>query len=66
MALSLIPEDAGAVVWVLFVASIVFAVVAYRMIQKVAAELPEVDEEAVEEEAPVEGAENAETEQTAE
>ena len=47
-------------------ASIVFAVVAYRMIQKVAAELPEVDEEAVEEEAPVEGAENAETEQTAE
>ena len=66
MALSLIPEDAGAVVWVLFVASIVFAVVAYRMIQKVAAELPGMEEETVAAEPPVEAVEEAFTDTTRE
>lgn len=44
MALSLIPEDASVVVWVLFAVSIVGAFFAYKMIVKVTAEIPKIDE----------------------
>ncbi len=66
MALSLIPEEAGAVVWGLFVASIVLVVVAYRMILKVAAELPVMEEETVGAEEPMETVEEAVTDTTME
>ena len=66
MAMSLIPEDAGAIVWILFAASIVFAVVAYHMIQKIAAELPGIEEETVAAEPPVEAVEEAVTDTTRE
>jgi len=47
MALSLIPEEAGVVVLVLFVASIVGAIFAYKMIVKIVAEIPQMEEEIV-------------------
>lgn len=45
MALSLIPEDAAAVVWVLFVVGIVAAFFAYKMIVKITADIPRIEEE---------------------
>lgn len=58
MALSLIPEDASVVVLVLFVASIVVAVLMYKQIMKVTAGIPKLEEfgEAEETEMPVEQA----------
>lgn len=50
MALSLIPEDASVLLWVLFAASIVGAYFAYKMVVKVTAEIPRIKEEAVVEE----------------
>ena len=66
MAMSLIPEDAGAIVWILFAASIVFAVVAYHMIQKIATKLPGMEEETVAAGPPVEAVEEAVTDTTRE
>lgn len=44
MALSLIPEEAEVVVWILFAASIAGAFFAYKMIVKITAEIPRVEE----------------------
>ena len=55
MALSLIPEDAAVVIWILFVVSIVLAYFAYKMIVKITAEIPKIEEaEVAQEEVPVE------------
>lgn len=63
MALSLIPEDAAVVVWILFAVSIVGAFFAYKMIVKITVDIPRIEETPVaaevvaEEEAPVEATE---------
>lgn len=44
MALSLIPEEAGILVWILFVVSIAAAFLAYKMIVRITAELPPIEE----------------------
>ncbi len=57
MALSLVPEEAEMVIWVLLALAVVGAYFAYKMIVKVTADIPKVEEvpaiEAVAEEAPV-------------
>ncbi len=57
MALSLVPEEAEVVIWVLLALAVVGAYFAYKMIVKVTADIPKVEEvpaiEAVAEEAPV-------------
>ena len=45
MALSLIPEDAAVVVWILFAVGIVAAFFAYKMIVKITADIPRIEEE---------------------
>lgn len=57
MALSLLPEDANAIIWILFVASIVLCMVACRMITSVTADIKELEEEPLVAEEPVEAAE---------
>lgn len=47
MALSLIPEDAAVVVWILFAVCIVGAYFAYKMIVKITDEIPRIEEEVV-------------------
>lgn len=44
MALSLIPEDAAVVVWILFAVSIVGAFFAYKMIVKITVDIPRIEE----------------------
>lgn len=44
MGLSMIPEEAGMVIWVLFALSIVGAVVGYRLALKVSEDIPKVEE----------------------
>ena len=57
MGLALIPEDAGAVIWILFVVSIALLVLAYRMITRVTADIKVLEEETVVAEESVETAE---------
>lgn len=45
MALSLIPEEAGVVVLILFAISIAGVVLAYKVIQKITADIPEIEED---------------------
>ena len=47
MALSVVPEDAAVVIWVLFAACIVGTYFAYKMIVKITAEIPKLEEAAV-------------------
>ena len=46
MALSLVPEDAAVVIWILFAVSVVGAFFAYKMTVKVTAEIPRIEESA--------------------
>ena len=45
MALGLIPEEAAIVIWILFVVGIVAAFFAYKMIVKITADIPRIEEE---------------------